>query len=75
MQSLLLTLRSRLSQTILFVTHDVNEAAVLADRILLMGKEPGFVREEIPVPLPRPRAREDPLYLDLCSRLHRLVRD
>jgi NitT/TauT family transport system ATP-binding protein len=75
MQSLLLSLRRRLSQTVLFVTHDVNEAAVLADRILLMGKEPGFVREEIPVALPRPRAREDPAYLDLCSRLHRLVRD
>ena len=75
MQSLLLSLRGRLSQTVLFVTHDVNEAAVLADRILLMGKEPGFVREEIPVALPRPRAREDPSYLDLCSRLHRLVRD
>jgi NitT/TauT family transport system ATP-binding protein len=75
MQSLLLTLRRRLSQTILFVTHDVNEAVVLADRILLMGKEPGSIREEIPVPLPRPRGREDPAYLELCSRLHRLVRD
>ncbi|MCF8061994.1 MAG: ABC transporter ATP-binding protein [Deltaproteobacteria bacterium] len=75
MQSLLLSLRRRLSQTILFVTHDVNEAATLADRILLMGKEPGWIRKDIAVTLPRPRAREDPAYIDLCSRLHRLVRD
>ncbi|MCS6877916.1 MAG: ABC transporter ATP-binding protein [Geminicoccaceae bacterium] len=39
--------------TILFVTHDVNEAVFLADRVLLLSK--GRLREEIPVPIARPR--------------------
>ncbi|SAI71614.1 ABC transporter ATP-binding protein [Bordetella ansorpii] len=45
--------------TVLFVTHDVEEAVVLADRIVLLAPRPGRVREIVPVPLPRPRAPTD----------------
>ena len=75
MQNLLLTLWQELGHTILFVTHDVNEAVVLADRILLMSKIPGRIREEIRVNLPRPRERESSAFMNVSRRLHEALRD
>ena len=72
MQNLLLMLWKNLSHTILFVTHDVQEAIRLADRILLMDKNPGRIREEIPVDLPRPRETDHrfvALYRNLLEKL------
>ncbi len=46
--------------TILFVTHNVREAARLGDRIVLLTSRPGRVAEEFPVDIPRPRRIEDP---------------
>ena len=43
--------------TVMFVTHNVDEAAYLADRVFVMGPPPGSVRAEISVPFPRPRDR------------------
>lgn len=43
---------------VLLVTHDLHEATGLADRILVMGANPGRIRAEIPVPLPRPDRSE-----------------
>jgi NitT/TauT family transport system ATP-binding protein len=42
-------------KTVVFITHDLDEAVLLADRVLLMSRGPGRVREIIPVELPRPR--------------------
>ena len=75
MQNLLLSLWQNLSHTILFVTHDVNEALTLADRILVMGKDPGCIREEIFVDLPRPRKGEIRGFLELSRGLHACIRD
>jgi NitT/TauT family transport system ATP-binding protein len=55
MQNLLLQLWQQFAHTILFVTHDVNEAVLLADRILLFDKSPGRIREDISIRLSRPR--------------------
>ncbi len=55
MQKLLLHLWDQLGQTILFVTHDVNEAVILADRILVIDRCPGRIHREIQVSLSRPR--------------------
>ncbi len=73
MQSLMLCLWEKLSHTIVFVTHDLVEAITLADRILVMGTNPGHIRSEIEVTLPRPRKKESNVFhsffRDLRSRL------
>ncbi len=48
---------------VIYVTHDIEEAVLLGDRVLVMTGRPGRIREEIPIPLPRPRdlsAKEQP---------------
>ena len=45
----------RLSNSVVFVTHDIEEALYLSDRILVMGRRPGRILEDIPVPFERPR--------------------
>lgn len=55
----LLRLRAEIGATILFVTHDVEEAVVLADRIVLLEPRPGRVKEIVEVPLSRPRSPTD----------------
>ncbi len=46
-------------KTVLFVTHDIDEAILLSDRIVMMTSHPGTVRKEIPVPFARPRNRAE----------------
>lgn len=55
LQALLLNLWQRQRSTVVFVTHDIEEAVLLADRILLMSAHPGRIEREIVVDLPRPR--------------------
>jgi NitT/TauT family transport system ATP-binding protein len=58
MQEWLLSLWEEQSMSMLFITHDIDEAILLADRIFVMGVRPGRIIEEIEVPLARPRNRE-----------------
>jgi ABC-type nitrate/sulfonate/bicarbonate transport system ATPase subunit len=55
MQQWLLTVWAEQRSTILFVTHDVDEAIFLADRVVVMSPQPGRIREIFDVDLPRPR--------------------
>jgi len=57
MQEWLMQLWSDFQKTVVFVTHDVEEAIFLSDEIHVMGTRPGRILEGIPIPLPRPRAR------------------
>ena len=59
MQEELQALWRRRPFTTLFVTHDVDEAVYLADRIVLISRRPGRVKSIVPVPLARPRCRTD----------------
>jgi NitT/TauT family transport system ATP-binding protein len=55
MGELLLEVWGEAAKTVLFVTHDIEEALFLGDRVFVMTARPGRIREEIQVPLPRPR--------------------
>jgi NitT/TauT family transport system ATP-binding protein len=55
MQHLLLRIWDETACTVLFVTHDVEEAIYLADRIFILSARPGTIVEDVPVPFGRPR--------------------
>jgi NitT/TauT family transport system ATP-binding protein len=57
MQTELLRLWGAERKTVLFITHSVDEAIYLADRIIMMTSRPGRIKEDIDVDLPRPRSR------------------
>jgi NitT/TauT family transport system ATP-binding protein len=59
MQQLLLDVWQKLKTTVLFVTHDIDEAILLADRVCVMSARPGRISREIPITLPRPRSIDD----------------
>src|SRR5712671_1528578 len=68
MQENLLRLWSEFKITVMFVTHDVDEAIFLADRVLIMSASPGHIMEDMAVPLPRPRSPDvstDPAFISL----------
>jgi len=58
MQSLLLKIWEETASTVLFVTHDVEEALFLADRIFIMSARPGQIVQDLGVPFGRPRSQE-----------------
>ena len=51
-------------KTILFVTHDIEEAVQLADRVLVMSMRPATIQEDVAIDLPRPRDLDSPGYLE-----------
>jgi ABC-type nitrate/sulfonate/bicarbonate transport system ATPase subunit len=59
---------AREPRTVLLVTHDVEEAVLLADRVVLLSPRPGRVTLELDVALPRPRARTDAAVVELRER-------
>ena len=72
MQSYLLQIWKKVDATILFITHDLDEAAYLSDRILVLGTNPGGIVEFIENPVPRPRSDSQflsPEFLALKKRL------
>jgi NitT/TauT family transport system ATP-binding protein len=79
MQDLLLDLARRFQQTCVLVTHDVDEAVYLADRVVVLSMRPTSVVEEINVPLPKPRdqieTRESAPYLEIRHDVLSRIRD
>ena len=60
LQDLLLALAAQRGTTLLSVTHDIDEAVYLSDRVLVMSSGPGMISAEARITVPRPRDRRDP---------------
>jgi NitT/TauT family transport system ATP-binding protein len=76
MQQLLLTVWEKASKTVIFVTHDIEEALFLGDVIYIMSSRPGRFLEKIDVTLPRPRRYElfsTPEFLKLKGHIHKTL--
>lgn len=76
MQANLLEIWRNIDITVLFITHDLDEAIYLADRIIVLKANPGEVNEVIEVPVPRPRSTDQlisPEFLATKMRLEELI--
>lgn len=58
---------------ILLVTHNIEEAATLADRIIIFGSDPGYIRAELQVTMKQPRATETPEFRALVDKIYTLM--
>ncbi len=61
------------TKTIVMVTHNIEEAVLLADRILVLGTNPGRIRSDMVNPLPRPRRRRTPDFDELVDQIYRMM--
>jgi NitT/TauT family transport system ATP-binding protein len=75
MQDELLRIWTELQQTIVFVTHGIEESLVLADRVVVMTYRPGTVKEIVTVALPRPRDEATPEFSTALRAITQLVRE
>jgi NitT/TauT family transport system ATP-binding protein len=79
LQKELLRIHAETGKTILFVTHDLDEAIYLSDRVIVMGAKPGRIKATLPVPFPRPRAelpllRGEPAFQSMRAQMWDLIR-
>ncbi|HVJ06648.1 MAG TPA: ABC transporter ATP-binding protein [Candidatus Saccharimonadales bacterium] len=78
LQDLLLDVWASTRKTIVFVTHDVEEALYLADRVVMLGSSPGRIIQEITIPFERPRSRhifQSRGFVELSERIDGLFRE
>ena len=61
------------TKTIVMVTHNIEEAVLLADRILVLGTNPGRIQTDMVNPLPRPRRRRTPEFDELVDEIYRMM--
>jgi NitT/TauT family transport system ATP-binding protein len=61
------------TKSILMVTHNIEEAVLMADRILVLSSNPGRIASKIPVTIPQPRDRLDPLFRDAVEKIYALM--
>jgi NitT/TauT family transport system ATP-binding protein len=78
MQTELLRIWEEGRKTVLFVTHQIDEAVFLSDRVLVFARRPGRVQAEIKIPLRRPRTlaiKRTPEFVSLVDRIWRMIED
>ena len=80
MQTELLTLWEELRPSVLFITHDLDEAVALSDRVVIMTSNPGTVKDVFDIDLPRPRGdvqeiRHEQRFIELQGRIWESLRD
>jgi NitT/TauT family transport system ATP-binding protein len=78
LQEELLKIWAQTETTVVFVTHSIDEAIYLSDRVVVMQARPGRIKEEVPIDLPRPRwegdIKADPRFAQLRARLRDSLR-
>jgi ABC-type nitrate/sulfonate/bicarbonate transport system ATPase subunit len=77
MQEELLSIWDRLRPTVVFVTHDIEEAIFLADRVVVMQARPGRVAREFSIPFERPRAvgiMDEPAFIERRREISDIIR-
>ena len=77
MQELLTQIWEEHRLTVLFVTHDVEEAVYLSDRVVVMGIGPGHIAQSFDIDIPRPReeaTKDTPRFGELQQQVHRAIR-
>lgn len=70
----LIRLWQTLKSTVIFVTHNIEEAVYLAERILVLSNKPTYIKAEITVDLPRPRSLIDPKFVEIRRHVTDLIR-
>jgi len=78
MQAELLRIWESTHKTAIFITHQIDEAAYLADRVIVMSSRPGTVRKAITIDLPRPRSlhiKRDPKFLSYVDEIWALIEE
>ena len=78
MQAELLKIWAQARKTVLFITHQINEAVYLADRVVVMSARPGRVKSVFPIPFDRPRTlslKRDPRFLEIEDAIWQLVEE
>ena len=75
LQQELINIWQTLKKTVVFITHNLEEAVILADRVVVLSPQPGRIRDVIPVDLPRPRSITDPAYVSLLKMVYDLMAD
>ena len=73
MQDELLRIWASRGTTIVFVTHDIDEAIYLSDRIVVMTPRPGKIAKIVDVHIPRPRSRNYPDFVEIRSQILELL--
>ncbi len=69
LQEELINIRQAENKTVLFVTHDINEAVFLADRVVLLSPRPSTIQKIYEIPLEQKRGRSDPLLLKIAAEI------
>jgi len=70
----LIKLWQTLKSTVLFVTHNIEEAVYVAERILVLSNKPTQIKAEVIVDLPRPRSLIDPKFVAIRKQVTELIR-
>jgi NitT/TauT family transport system ATP-binding protein len=73
MQREILKIWQQTGKTIVFVTHDIGEAVIMADQVLVMSKRPAAIREVIKIDIPRERSRDNPEVVGISHRIADLL--
>jgi len=61
------------TKAIFIVTHNIEEAVLLADRVIVLGRNPAWVRADFPVELPHPRDRKSPRFVELVDYIYKIM--